>query len=157
MKNFFKIGMLLFVFGILFATYTYTQHHFRGRGENGRGNQCGNCGQHGMMKMYDTESEETISGKIVHIETTQHGAGVHLQVQTNSDTISVRVGPSWYLDEQNVSFKENETVKITGSKITNDDETFIIASTIKTSDDKITLRNDEGFPLWRGYGRRHRW
>ena len=106
--------------------------------------------------MYDIDSEKTFTEKIIRIEKIHNKMGIQFHVFANNDTIPVRIAPVWFLDEQNVSFKENETVEITGSKMTDDDETFFVAGLITTSDDKITLRDDEGFPLWHGYEKRHR-
>ena len=46
------------------------------------------------------------------------------------------------------ALREGEKVSVTGFKIFYNDKPAVIASQIKTSNDKIELRNPEGFPLW---------
>lgn len=56
----------------------------------------------------------------------------------------VKLGPWHYWKEKGYSLKKGDHVKIDGFK--NDD--LVFPKTIETSSGKITLRDDNGYPLW---------
>jgi hypothetical protein len=106
--------------------------------------------------MYDPETVETISGEIIKVEKVSGrggGGGLHLIVKTDKETIPVHLGPRWYLDDKDVSFRVADRVEVKGSRINDDDETAIIAAQIKRGDDVVKLRNEDGIPKWAGRGR----
>ena len=57
-------------------------------------------------RMYDPKTIETVTGEVVSVsQITPNkgmGAGVHMTVKTDKETISVHLGPSWYLENQDV-------------------------------------------------------
>ncbi len=77
--------------------------------------------------------------------------GIHLKVKTKSETIAVHLGPSWYLDNQEIQFKEGDEITITGSKINYQNAPAIIAVEIVKGDDVLLLRDKTGFPVWSGW------
>jgi hypothetical protein len=46
------------------------------------------------------------------------GAGVHMILNTGKETLSVHLGPSWYLENQDVKIETKDKVEAKGSKIT---------------------------------------
>lgn len=105
-------------------------------------------------RMYDPQTIETISGKIVSIDRTipmpKMSQGVHLMVQTGKETIAVHLGPEWYITNQDMQFQVNDRVEIKGSKINFNGKPTIIAAQVKKGDKVLTLRDNNGFPLWSG-------
>ena len=119
-------------------------------------NQSGwNRGRYG--RRYNLGKIETFKGEVVSVDayTSRRGLaqGVHLLVNTGKETIEVHLGPSWYLEKQNFAIAPEDEIVITGSRIDiNGEQTAIAASQIKKGNETLTLRDEEGFPLWRGYG-----
>jgi len=108
--------------------------------------------------MYDPKTMETISGEVTSIDriTPNKGmaAGVHMSVKTDKETISVHLGPSWYLENQDVKIEPKDKVEVKGSRITFGGKPAIIAAEVKKGDEVLKLRDDSGFPVWAGWHRR---
>jgi hypothetical protein len=109
-------------------------------------------------RLYDPKSVETISGEITSVDriTPRKGmsGGMHMNVKTDKETVAVHLGPSWYLENQDVKLEPKDKVEVKGSKITFDGKPTIIAMEIKKGDDVLKLRDDSGFPVWAGWRRR---
>lgn len=105
-------------------------------------------------RMYNPKTVETINGKVLSVDsfTSRHrmSHGIHLQVETASETIPVHLGPAWYLDNQEFEIELNDTVKVTGSRIRFDGEPAIIADRITKGNTTVKLRDKNGFPVWSG-------
>jgi hypothetical protein len=111
------------------------------------------------QRNYDRKTVETIEGKVLSVEKTtppkNRGYGVHLTLQTNKETISVHLGPAWYLEKQTPQIEANDTVSVTGSRVTVDGKPAIIAAQVKKGNDILKFRDDNGIPAWSGAGRRN--
>ena len=109
-------------------------------------------------KMYDPKTVETITGEVVSVSpitpSKGMGAGVHMTVNTGKETVSVHLGPSWYLENQDVKIEPKDKVEVKGSKITFGGKPAIIAMEVKKGDEVLKLRDDAGFPVWAGWRRR---
>jgi hypothetical protein len=105
----------------------------------------------------NTEKVETIDAEVVEVNRYSSrgrmSQGVHLLVNTGDDTVEVHLAPSWYLEERNFAIAPEDKIAITGSRIDVDGESAIIARQIKKGNETLTLRDEEGYPLWRGAGR----
>lgn len=103
-------------------------------------------------KMYDTKTVETISGEVVNIDkfTPMKGMryGVHLMVKADKETISVHLGPGWYIENQDIKIVPKDKVEIRGSRIGFDGTPAIIAAEVKKGGEVLKLRDENGFPLW---------
>jgi DNA helicase TIP49 (TBP-interacting protein) len=103
---------------------------------------------------------DAIEGKVLSVEKSTspkgRGYGVHLTLQTEKETLSVRLGPGWYIDKQTPKIKANDTITVTGSRVTVGGKPAIIASQVKKGNETLKLRDDNGIPAWRGAGRRGR-
>ncbi len=109
-------------------------------------------------RIYDTATVETISGEVVRVDRIPsrrgRGYGVHATVRTETETIEVHLGPQWYLDRNQFNLRSGDSVEITGSRISQDDTSFLIAASIQTPERAIVLRDESGIPLWSGRNRR---
>lgn len=109
------------------------------------------------QRNYDPKTVETVEGKVLSVETMQQrGRGVHLMLQTDKETVAVHLGPSWYIDKQTPKIETNDTITVTGSRITFDGKPAIIAAQVKKGNDVLNLRDENGIPLWRRAGRGNR-
>jgi hypothetical protein len=108
-------------------------------------------------RMYNPQTVETISGQVMSVDTITRNRfpGMHLTVQTDKETVDVHLGPAWYIDQQPVKFAVNESVEVTGSRVTVEGKPAIIAAEVKKDDQSLKLRDaTTGIPAWAGRGRR---
>jgi hypothetical protein len=109
-------------------------------------------------KMYNPKTVETISGEVVSVDkiTPMKGMsyGIHLMVKTDKETISVHLGPEWYIENQDVKIEPKDKVEVKGSKVTMMNKPAIIAAEVKKGDERLKLRDESGFPVWSGWRRR---
>jgi hypothetical protein len=108
--------------------------------------------------MFNPKTVETISGEVVNVgKITPNKCssyGIHLMVKTDKETISVHVGPGWYIENQDTKIEPKDKIEVKGSRIIYEDKPVIIATEIKKGGDILTLRNAKGFPVWSGWRRR---
>jgi hypothetical protein len=150
-----NVGTLTAVISILillFATESFAQ---RGTGWKGSGGWCMGTA---YGKMYDPKTVETISGEVVSVDkiTPIKGmsCGVHMTVKTDKETISVHMGPGWFIENQDIKIEPKDKVEVKGSRITFEGAPAIIAAEVKKGDDTLILRDENGFPAWSGWRRR---
>jgi hypothetical protein len=101
---------------------------------------------------YDPKTVETIGGKVLSIEKTtpakKRGYWVQLMLQTEKETIAVQLGPAWYIDKQTPRMEANDTITVTGSRLTVDGISAIIAADVTKGNELLKLRDDNGIPVW---------
>ena len=106
------------------------------------------------QRNYDPKTVETVQGKVLSVEKMQQrGHGVHLMLQTDKETIAVHLGPSWYIEKQTPKIETNDTITVTGSRVTINEKPTIIAAQVKKGNETLKLRDDNGIPVWRRGGR----
>jgi hypothetical protein len=143
---------IISIISLAVATESFGQRgmHWRGGGGWGMNSQYG--------RMYDPKTVETISGEVERVDTITPmkgmSGGVHLLVKTDKESISVHLGPAWYLENQDVKIEPKDKVEITGSRITFDKKPAIIAKEVKKGEEVLNLRDDNGYPVWSGWRRR---
>jgi hypothetical protein len=106
-------------------------------------------------KTFNPQTLEEFKGSVVAIEniTPEKGMskGVHLKVKNDkNETMSVHLGPSWYLDNQDIQFAKGDMIVVNGSRITYQNAPAIVAMTVVKGDDVLVLRNNQGNPTWNG-------
>jgi hypothetical protein len=80
--------------------------------------------------------------------------GTHLTLKTSTETLEVHLGPTAFLNEKKVEVGKGDTLVITGSRVTIDDERVLIAKEVRKGGSTWVLRDAAGLPLWRGAARR---
>ena len=120
------------------------EQHPVGRGKNDDEKSCAGC--HGP------------GGEVVSVgEATPRKAmydGVHALLKTGKDTITVHLGPVWYIENQDLKIAPKDRIEVRGSRITFVGRPALIAAEVKRGDEVLTLRDANGFPAWRGWKRR---
>lgn len=108
-------------------------------------------------KMYNLQTIENTAGEILAVEMITPmivmSYGVHIVLQTDTDTISVHLGPGWFIENQDVKMVPRDKVEIKGSRITFEGKPVIIAAEIKKGDEVLMLRDAGGYPVWSGWRR----
>lgn len=112
----------------------------------------------GYGRMYDPKTVATIEGKVVSVDAfvpnKGMSPGVHVTIKTAQETLSVHLGPEWYISGQDMKIVPGDSVEVKGSRITFDGKPAIIAAQITKGADVLVLRDDSGFPAWAGWRRR---
>ena len=141
--------LMIFVSNIFLTVDSFAQRGRGWRGGCGNGSPC--------CRTYNSETEETISGEVVSVDKIVRGKegfyGIHITVRTDKETVTVHLGPGWYIENQDTKIEIKDKVEITGSKISYEGKTAIIAYEVKKGDDTLVLRDAHGFLAWRGWRR----
>jgi len=113
----------------------------------------------GVGQKWDSDTVETLEGVVTEVESIKSRLGVteslHIYVQTDTETLPVVLGPQRYLGTQNTKINQGDQVKITGSRVIDDNRPVIIASEVRKGDQTLRLRDRNGKPLWSGKGGRN--
>jgi len=112
-----------------------------------------------------TATEPEATRKIVpvkvtgQVESLSSQPGVHGPVlvqtgvlKTASGSVTVFLGPVWYVNEQKFPLKVGDTWEVTGHKSTMEQRPGLVAREVRTGGSVLKLRDDHGRPLWRGRG-----
>ena len=83
-----------------------------------------------------------------HYACKRRGYWVQLMLQTGNETIAVQLGPAWYIDKQTPRIEANDTITVTGSRLTLDGRSAIVAADITKGNELLKLRDDNGLPVW---------
>lgn len=112
-------------------------------------------------RMYDVTTVETLKGTVASVEKMtmrnrgmRRGYGIHVMLETGTETIPVHLGPSWFLDKQDVKIQKGDKIEVLGSRITYDDKPAVVAAEVKKGSNVLKLRDDKGFPYWSGWRNR---
>ena len=129
-----------------------------GRGGAGRGGGGGWGAGSPYGRIYNPATVETVRGVVTSVE---HFApakgmsyGVHAMVKTKRETISVHLGPGWFLENQDTLVAAGDALEVMGSRITYEGRPAIVAATVTRGDEVLTLRDGRGIPVWSGWRRR---
>jgi len=80
--------------------------------------------------------------------------GVHILLKTAKETISVHLGPGWYIDNQDIKIVPKDKIEVKGSRVSFEGKPALIAAEVKKGDEVLMLRDSNGFPAWSGWRRR---
>ncbi len=130
----------------------WAQGGMRWRGSGG----WGPGGPYG--RMYDTKAVETVKGEVVAVGPVMPmkgmGGGIHVSLKTEKETLSVHLGPSWFIENQDFKIEPKDTLEVKGSRVTMGGKPALIAAEVKKGDETLTLRDDNGVPVWSATRRR---
>lgn len=143
-----------FLMGLLMFACATTVFAAPGRGMRGSGG-WGMSGAY--QKMYNPATVETVSGEVISVDRIPPmrgmGAGIHLQLKTEKGSISVHLGPAWFIDRLDTQIEKGNAIEVKGSRVTVAGKPAIIAQEVKKGDALLTLRDASGVPAWSGWRR----
>ncbi|NCO67819.1 MAG: DNA-binding protein [Nitrospirae bacterium CG_4_10_14_0_8_um_filter_41_23] len=109
------------------------------------------------QRMYNPATVETVSGKVESVDkiTPMKGMyyGIHLLLKTDKETVSVHLGPGWYIERLDMKIEKGDKVEVKGSRTTMMGKPVIIAAEVKKGDSFLKLRDENGIPVWAGWRR----
>jgi hypothetical protein len=71
-------------------------------------------------------------------------------LKSDQGNITVHLGPAWYLSQKRFSLNVCDTLEVIGSKIKQNRRTVIVAKAVTKDGETLKLRDDQGFPFWKG-------
>jgi hypothetical protein len=137
--------------GILFiaTVTTVSAQGWRGSGGWGMGGS--------YQRMFNPATVETVSGEVSAVIRMTHkkgmGTGIHLQIKSDKETISVHLGPAWYIERLDTKIEKGDMIEVKGSRISFDGKPAIIAAEVKKGEATLILRDAAGVPVWSGWRR----
>ena len=147
-----SIISLVVAVSILFTAAIVTAGPWKGRrgsGGWGMGSQ--------YNRMYNAATVETLKGMVEAVNkiTPMKGmyAGIHIMLKTDKETISVQLGPEWYIERLDTKIQKGDTIEVKGSRVTIAGKPVIIAAEVKKGDSTLVLRDSAGIPAWAGWRR----
>ena len=112
----------------------------------------------GPGSLYNPQSVVTVAGTVVSITPSPVKTGlpylVYLTLQTGEGKITIFLGPSLYVDKLPVQIKVLDRIQVTGSKITWEGSSVILAAEVKKGDTVLELRDPNGVPVWSGQSKK---
>ena len=149
MRKILVILVIAIALGFFLAADSYAQQGMKWKGSGGWG-----AGSQ-YSRMYDPKTVETFSGEVVTVDkiAPMKGMhhGIHLTVKTAKETISVHLGPEWFIENQDVKIAAKDRLEFKGSRVTFEGKPVIIAAEVKKGDEILRLRDENGFPVWAGW------
>jgi hypothetical protein len=100
---------------------------------------------------YDPATETKLKGVVEELKFVPPSGGkpvAYLVIRSGSDTLEVFLCPKTFLDEMGETFKPQDKVEVTGSKVKQDGADLILAREVDKGDDTLTLRFKDGKPAW---------
>ncbi len=109
-------------------------------------------GQPGAGRGYNPANETTIQGTIQEVRQTQRGRspGTHIVVNTPQGPMEVALGPSWFINQQQLNLTQGSQVRVIGSPMTYNGQRIVVAREVETGGRTVQLRNAQGVPAWSG-------
>ena len=75
-----------------------------------------------------------------------------LVLKTGNGNLTINLGPPWYARKQGFTLQKGDTLEVTGSKVTKDEKTVLLAAEVKKNGQTLKVRDEKGVPLFRGQG-----
>jgi len=107
---------------------------------------------------YNPATLETIAGEVIGLEKTvpmrRMNEGLALVVKTEKETVTVHLGPTWYLERLDAKIVKGDKVEIKGARTTLAGKPIVLAAEVKKGENVLVLRDASGVPVWAGWGMR---
>ncbi len=129
----------------------------RGFGKSNGGD--GGPGPQGRQ-LYNLQTVTTVQGQVKDLgsygmQGWRAAPGMAIQglvLKTDKGNITVELGPPWYVSKQGFSLQKGDTLEVTGSKVTMEEKTVLLAAEVKKNGQTLKVRDEKGVPLFRGQG-----
>ncbi|MHB8069940.1 MAG: DNA-binding protein [Desulfobaccales bacterium] len=107
----------------------------------------------GKPVQYDLKTVETVQGIVVAAPRPTPKGGMpersQLTLKTEKETLTVYLGPGWFLEKQGMKIGDLDRIQVTGSRIMVQGQAALLAGEVRKGEQVLKLRNAQGQPLWR--------
>jgi len=100
---------------------------------------------------YDTATEGKFKGIVEEVKLVPPSGGkplAYLTMKSGSDAVQVFLCPKKFLDDMGITFKADEEIEVTGSKVKQGDADLTLAREVLKGGETLTLRFKDGKPAW---------
>ncbi len=103
---------------------------------------------------YDRATEITRHCKVDSVDQIAPGGcrgcdgGVHLRATCEGEACDIHLGPAAFVQGKNFPLAKGDEIDVTGSKVTYDGGTSLIAKEVRKGEAVLELRDEQGKPLW---------
>ncbi len=100
---------------------------------------------------YDASTETTfkgIVGELRFVPPSGPKPVAYVTTKTDKDSIQVFLCPKKFLDDMGITFKADDSIQVTGSKVKQDGADLILAREVVKGGETLTLRFQDGKPAW---------
>lgn len=101
---------------------------------------------------YDAQSVADFAGVVVGVAVAPlrgRSDDVALLVEDASGRhVRVHLGPKWYVDQLGINVGPDDSIAVTGSTVTVDDQPIVIAAELTANGTRFALREADGTPRW---------
>ncbi len=108
----------------------------------------------GKPALYDLKTVETVQGIVVAAPRPTPKGGMperaQLTLKTEKETLTVYLGPGWFLEKQGMKIVDLDRIQVTGSRIMVQGQPALLAGEVRKGDQVLKLRDERGQALWRG-------
>lgn len=108
-------------------------------------------GGEGQPPVYNPKTEATVAGIVRGIEPaklTGKPQPVYLKLQTQTETLTVFLGPNWFVAQQGMRLEILDRVEVTGSRVSFQGKPGLIAREVKRGEQVMRLRDEAGKGSW---------
>ena len=108
---------------------------------------------------YDRASVAEISGVVLQADLTPRSGPATLRMESEGETLTVTLGPEWYVRRLNVDVQTGDKLWVKGSKMkTQEGKLYLTAAVVKNlrTEKSFSLRDETGRPLWSSKRRSYR-
>jgi hypothetical protein len=104
---------------------------------------------------YDRQTEVTRHCKVESVDSIAPGGcsgcdgGVHLRATCDGEACDIHLGPAAFVEGKKFPLAKGDEIDVTGSRVTYDGGTSLIAKEVRKGDGVLELRDEQGRPLWR--------
>jgi hypothetical protein len=110
------------------------------------------------QRLYDPSTVVAVSGVVESVERIAPRKGMNpaisLVVKTDKETLTIHLGPEWYIGRLDTKIEKGDKLEIKGSRVTLEGKPIIIAQELKKGENSLVLRDNTGIPVWAGWRRR---
>jgi len=107
--------------------------------------------------LYNPANMVTLSGEVIGLEQTvpmkRMNQGIALVVKTEKETVTVHLGPNWYMERLDTKIAKGDQVEVKGVRTTLAGKSVVLAAEVKKGDSVLVLRDSSGIPVWAGWRR----
>ena len=111
-------------------------------------------------QLYDPRTVTTVHGQVENLgsygmQGWRVAPGMAIQglvLKATKGNITVDLGPPRYVSQQGFTLQPGDTLEVTGSKVTKDGKTVLLAAEVKKNKQTLKVRDEKGVPLFRGQG-----
>jgi hypothetical protein len=104
--------------------------------------------------IYDVDTVTTLRGTVTAVTVVParggRSGGTHLTLESEGAVTEAHLGPTWFLEREDLKLSKGDAVEVTGSIVDSGGATFLVVREIKKGAKVIRLRDERGLPLWAG-------